>query len=1761
MDSSLFYKLFVVIFMIRGSFSQRQPRCEQGSCYPATGDLLIGRENNLTASSTCGLTRPENYCIVSHLEEDTKCFTCDSRQPWSEYQRNSHRVNNIVSSFRERKLRWWQAENGKQFVSIQLDLEAEFHFTHLIMRFRTFRPKALLIERSYDFGKTWKVYRYFAQRCEDSWPGVKRWPPRDLKEVICDDRYSDEVPSTEGEVIFRVLPPFIRIENPYNEEVQDLLKLTNLRVNFTELHGLGDTLLDNRQEIKDKYYYAMYDMTVRGSCSCYGHASRCEPVDGYNNRPDMVHGQCVCTHNTKGRNCEQCQDFYNDLPWRPARQNASNACKKCNCNGHSDRCKFDPAVYEANGGISGGVCLDCQHNTMGRNCQQCTDMFYQDPYQDIRSSTICKPCDCDPSGSLLGGRCDDHSDERNGLVAGRCHCKDHVEGKRCDTCKDGFYNLDESNQQGCEACDCSMIGTVTNSSCDKDSGMCLCKRYVTGERCDTCYHGFYGLSDIDTGCTPCDCDVGGSISEACDQTTGACTCKPNIIGKQCNEPRPGYYYAMLDYLLYEAELAKGFGQARQYIQEPYADGYQPWTGPGYMLVREGDSLEFSIDNIEFPTNYDIVIRYDLRMPEVWEDVKVTIRRDKIPDENGPCANHLPRDDDKSTTLNQGSRYVEVTPSACLEPNTNYTIRLDFRRYKSGLSTPDATALIDSIVLVPATDSIPIFQVFGYLNFMKNEFLRYRCREKQLTPYRPNYPEFCKKLTFSISTSMLHRALPCECDPTGSLNSECEPAGGQCLCKPNVVGRKCDRCAPGTYNFGPAGCSACNCHEYGSRDNLCDAQTGQCLCIYNVGSRDCSQCEAGYWGFPQCRACDCNGNAETCDDLTGRCIACLNNTAGDHCESCDAGYYGDPRSYVRKPCRPCMCPGGPTSLTQHADSCSEDPRQEVIICNCLPGYQGPNCDTCAENYFGNPLVANSTCEPCLCNNNIDPNVDGSCDTSSGECLKCLFNTEGFSCEKCKPGYYGDATTQSCVECVCDPYGTDRSAGSCDRETGQCPCLPNVTGLRCDACLAGYWNITSGEGCSACGCDPEGSLGITCNQFDGQCDCQQERGGRDCSQCEDLYWGKPKVQCTACDCNGQGSADMQCDRRTGQCVCLTGISGYKCDRCDRGTTGELPNCKPCGECFDNWDRVIRDLRDQTQYLVNEALKIKATGVEKAFEKEFAEMENNIQEIRDIIRNANVSSNDIRDIEMNLKQLRESLNISYTDLERTKEEIDVRSNSIRQGNNDIRALQMGVDKLKQKIENLKRNATNVQAQDVEGAFNLTKKAQEVSMAAQRKVDATDIILEQSETTRKEVNAMVESQHQEFDRKVAENSKNLKEVTDQINGLGDKITDINEMVCDKRGEPCHSVCGGGGCGVCGGEQSCGDGAVKKAENALDLARQAEELLKIKERNATELLQKLQNSQRGAEMGKDEAQMAYNEALKAKNQTEYARTALQDLFVRISGFLSADGATPNDIKSIAEEVLAMSISLTPDQILDLAQKINITIQGLQNIDDILAETSSDLARAKGLKDRAETAEADAKSILEKAEDVQANLKGATDAQQAAQVAIAQADKDIGDAEQDLTQIESETAAATDKSNQSLTSLGYLRARLQELKEKYIENEQRVDNAEMAAQEANKLALRAEEAANQLQNKYTTTAQDLNSRYNLTTQAQSRAETLKRRADKLATDTTAKLKKLKDMQENFNANEKRLNKLSTDIDELNRRMAEYLQAINDKATNYYNCKT
>lgn len=126
--------------------------CAHGSCYPATGDLLVGREKNLKASSTCGMRRKERYCIVSHLQvrlcaclcvcvcdlgfgfspssvvrlqDEKKCFDCDSRRPYDPvYNTINHRIENVITTFKpHRKKSWWQSENGERFF---LSMDAVF---------------------------------------------------------------------------------------------------------------------------------------------------------------------------------------------------------------------------------------------------------------------------------------------------------------------------------------------------------------------------------------------------------------------------------------------------------------------------------------------------------------------------------------------------------------------------------------------------------------------------------------------------------------------------------------------------------------------------------------------------------------------------------------------------------------------------------------------------------------------------------------------------------------------------------------------------------------------------------------------------------------------------------------------------------------------------------------------------------------------------------------------------------------------------------------------------------------------------------------------------------------------------------------------------------------------------------------------------------------------------------------------------------------------------------------------------------------------------------------------------------------------------------------------------------------------------------------------------------------------------------------------------------------------------------------------------
>lgn len=61
----------------------------------------------------------------------------------------------------------------------------------------------------------------------------------------------------------------------------------------------------------------------------------------------------------------------------------------CECNSHARRCRFDPAVYEASGRRSGGVCEGCMHHTTGPKCDRCAPGYQPNPRSKMDRPDAC----------------------------------------------------------------------------------------------------------------------------------------------------------------------------------------------------------------------------------------------------------------------------------------------------------------------------------------------------------------------------------------------------------------------------------------------------------------------------------------------------------------------------------------------------------------------------------------------------------------------------------------------------------------------------------------------------------------------------------------------------------------------------------------------------------------------------------------------------------------------------------------------------------------------------------------------------------------------------------------------------------------------------------------------------------------------------------------------------------------------------------------------------------------------------------------------------------------------------------------------------------------------------------------------------------------------------------------------------------------------------------------------------------------------------
>uniref|UniRef100_A0A8C1LBG9 Laminin, alpha 4 n=1 Tax=Cyprinus carpio TaxID=7962 RepID=A0A8C1LBG9_CYPCA len=285
------------------------------------------------------------------------------------------------------------------------------------------------------------------------------------------------------------------------------------------------------------------------------------------------------------------------------------------------------------------------------------------------------------------------------------------------------------------------------------------------------------------------------------------------------------------------------------------------------------------------------------------------------------------------------------------------------------------------------------------------------------------------------------------------------------------------------------------------------------------------CSRGFFLSEQetCLPCNCKGHADSCEDITGICIECQDHTVGDFCEQCEDRYlpvFHPDGTFV---CRPCACP---LSFESNNFATHCDKRGNFLRCVCQDGYAGHYCERCAPGYYGNPMEMGNSCKKCDCNGNSDPNlIFNECNNVTGQCLNCWGNTTGDNCERCAPGFYGDAiSAKDCRECQCNKCGT----ASCHDRTGICHCKPGVTGRLCDRCEEGYSGFGRCMGCRRCEC-AFAALRATCHPLTHSCQCRPGAGGRYCEHCLPGFWDYSPSGCKKCDC-----PEENCDIHTGECL---------------------------------------------------------------------------------------------------------------------------------------------------------------------------------------------------------------------------------------------------------------------------------------------------------------------------------------------------------------------------------------------------------------------------------------------------------------------------------------------------------------------------------------------------------------------------------------------------------------------------------------------------
>ncbi|KAK6617380.1 hypothetical protein RUM43_014389 [Polyplax serrata] len=438
------------------------------------------------------------------------------------------------------------------------------------------------------------------------------------------------------------------------------------------------------------------------------------------------------------------------------------------------------------------VTCDCPPGYIGRRCERCDAGYVGNP--NIPGDS-CKNDICDPSGSVS---------PQPHPATGQCQCKDFATGPTCNQCKANTFHLSADNVHGCISCFCSGVtGQCDSSRWYRQQVTASFARDTQGFKLQEYSTGAYVDSGIHFDAT-----------------------ERELVYQDFNRRPPEVYYWVLP-PPFLGNKVTAYG------------GYLNYT-VRFTTVEGGAISKNNAPDVELISDNDIRLLYfnpnDRLVVNEPQTVAVPLLEQHWQRHDGKPANRehliMALADLKSILIK--ATYTTITKQASLS-----RVSLDVAEERN---TGQQRAVEVEHCQCPV----------GYRGLSCEDCdIGYTRTEEGL------YLGTCE---------------PCSCN---GHSNECDPETGTCTnCRHGTTGENCNECQPGFSGdpLSSEGCHptsenlSCNCDSRGSFRTDCPG--GQCVCKNNVEGPKCDQCRYGSFGLSEnnvegCHKCFCSGVTDDC----------------------------------------------------------------------------------------------------------------------------------------------------------------------------------------------------------------------------------------------------------------------------------------------------------------------------------------------------------------------------------------------------------------------------------------------------------------------------------------------------------------------------------------------------------------------------------------------------------------------------------------------------------------------------------------------------------------------------------------------------------------------------------------------------------------------------------------------------------------------------------------------------------------------------------